>query len=41
MGNKRLRYTMSFKQQVVQYVKKHGKSPAGCKFDVNEQCVRE
>jgi hypothetical protein len=40
MGNKRLSYTSSFKLQV-QYAEKHGRRPAGHKFDVNEQCIRE
>jgi hypothetical protein len=25
----------------LQYAEKHGQSPAGCKFEVNKQCIRE
>jgi hypothetical protein len=32
---------MRYKVQVVQYAEEHNKRPAGCKFDVNEHCIRE
>jgi transposase-like protein len=41
MVNKILSYTPRFKLEAVQYAEKLGKRPAGRKFDVNKQCVRE
>lgn len=33
-------YSAFLKLKVVAYTEEHGKRAAGCKFDVNEKCVR-